>query len=116
MNNIVEIDSPRGLLRLRPETEADQDFRFRPFGESRPDLALMPSNAREQVLMLQFRAQNVSYRTQFPRARFDIIELEGRPIGRIVVDRPGTMWCTSSIRRCRRHVATLESAAPLCAP
>jgi ribosomal protein S18 acetylase RimI-like enzyme len=37
----------------------------------------------------QFQAQTVSYRAQFPQARFDIIELDGRPIGRIVVDRPG---------------------------
>jgi ribosomal protein S18 acetylase RimI-like enzyme len=39
----------------------------------------------------QFNAQTVSYRNDFPRARFDIIELGGKPIGRIVVDRPGTM-------------------------
>jgi ribosomal protein S18 acetylase RimI-like enzyme len=37
----------------------------------------------------QFHAQTVSYRADFPRARFDIIELGGQPIGRIIVDRPG---------------------------
>jgi len=39
----------------------------------------------------QFQAQTVSYRQQFPQARFDIIEHAGRPIGRIVADRPGNM-------------------------
>jgi ribosomal protein S18 acetylase RimI-like enzyme len=39
----------------------------------------------------QFEAQTVSYRNDFPQARFDIVELVGTPIGRIVVDRPGTM-------------------------
>jgi ribosomal protein S18 acetylase RimI-like enzyme len=39
----------------------------------------------------QFRAQTVGYRNEFPRARFDIIEHAGQPIGRIVVDRPGNM-------------------------
>src|ERR1700737_2961259 len=39
----------------------------------------------------QFKAQTVSYLNFFPRARFDIIELGAEPIGRIVVDRPGTM-------------------------
>ena len=42
-------------------------------------------------MMLQFRAQTMTYRAQFPQARFDIIELAGIPMGRIVVDRPGTM-------------------------
>ena len=37
----------------------------------------------------QFHAQTVSYREQFPAAAFDIIELDGEPIGRMVVDRPG---------------------------
>jgi len=32
----------------------------------------------------------MSYLASFPQARFDIIELDGAPIGRIVVDRPGT--------------------------
>jgi ribosomal protein S18 acetylase RimI-like enzyme len=40
-------------------------------------------------MQMQFAAQTTSYAAQFPRARFDIIELDGRPIGRIVVDRPG---------------------------
>jgi ribosomal protein S18 acetylase RimI-like enzyme len=85
------IDSPRGLLRLRPETEADQAFRFRLYGDSRPDLALLPAHARDQIVMLQFCAQSIAYRAEFPQARFDIIERAGMPIGRIVVDRPGTM-------------------------
>jgi ribosomal protein S18 acetylase RimI-like enzyme len=39
----------------------------------------------------QFHAQTASYREQFPQARFDIVELSGEPIGRMVVDRPGNM-------------------------
>jgi ribosomal protein S18 acetylase RimI-like enzyme len=45
---------------------------------------------REQLMQHQFRAQTMSYRAQFPNARFDIIELDGAAIGRIVVDRPGS--------------------------
>jgi GNAT superfamily N-acetyltransferase len=37
----------------------------------------------------QFRAQAQGYRANYPRARFDIIERDGVPIGRIVVDRSG---------------------------
>jgi ribosomal protein S18 acetylase RimI-like enzyme len=92
MNDIVEIPSPRGVLRLRPEREDDQAFRYRLFWDSRPELALLPLEPamREQLMQHQFRAQTVSYRAQFPDARFDIIELDGAAIGRIVVDRPGS--------------------------
>jgi ribosomal protein S18 acetylase RimI-like enzyme len=87
MPDTIEIASSRGLLRLRPEREDDLAFRLRLFGDSRPDLALLPPAAREQLMGLQFRAQTMSYRAQFPQARFDIIELDGVAIGRIVVDR-----------------------------
>jgi ribosomal protein S18 acetylase RimI-like enzyme len=89
MPDTIEIASSRGMLRLRPEREDDLAFRLRLFGDSRPDLALVPlaPAAREQLVGLQFRAQTLSYGAQFPQARFDIIELDGVAIGRIVVDR-----------------------------
>jgi ribosomal protein S18 acetylase RimI-like enzyme len=92
MDDIVEIPSSRGMLRLRPEREDDLAFRFRLFCDARPDFAVLPLAAavREQLMTMQFRAQTMTYRAQFPAARFDIIELEGAPIGRIVVDRSGT--------------------------
>jgi GNAT superfamily N-acetyltransferase len=91
--NIIEINSPLGMLRLRPEREADQAFRFALFCQSRPaELALLPLEpvAFEQLMRLQFKAQAVSYRSGFPNARFDIIEHDGLPVGRIVVDRSGS--------------------------
>jgi ribosomal protein S18 acetylase RimI-like enzyme len=93
MDAIVEIPSPAGVLRLRPEREDDRDFRYRLFCASRPaELAqVLPAAVLQQVMAHQFHAQTVSYRTDFPQARFDIIELAGAPIGRIVIDRPGTM-------------------------
>jgi ribosomal protein S18 acetylase RimI-like enzyme len=91
MDEIVDIPCSRGLLRLRPERDDDLAFRFRLFCDAQPELALLPlaGAAREQLMNLQFRAQTMSYRAQFPHARFDIIELDGVAIGRIVVDRPG---------------------------
>jgi ribosomal protein S18 acetylase RimI-like enzyme len=89
----VEIQSPMGLLHLRPEREDDRDFRYGLFCDSRqPEFALvLPPPVYQQVMGHQFQAQTVSYRKDFPQARFDIIELDGASIGRIVVDRPGTM-------------------------
>jgi RimJ/RimL family protein N-acetyltransferase len=93
LGEILRIASPAGMLTLRPEREADRDFRFRLFCESRlPEwyaVALDP-RVREALMQHQFAAQTTTYRQRFPRARFDIIELKGEPIGRIVVNRPGT--------------------------
>jgi ribosomal protein S18 acetylase RimI-like enzyme len=88
-NESIEIDSPRGVLRLRPERDADAAFRFQLFCASQPDLALLPlaGAAHEQLMQLQFRAQTQGYHASHPHARFDIIERDGAAIGRIVVDR-----------------------------
>jgi ribosomal protein S18 acetylase RimI-like enzyme len=88
-----EVPSPAGVLTLRPERDEDREFRYRLFCASRqPEFALVfPPPVYQQVMAHQFHAQTAGYRTQFPQARFDIVELEGRPIGRIVVDRPGDM-------------------------
>jgi ribosomal protein S18 acetylase RimI-like enzyme len=90
---IIEIVSPLGLLRLRPEHADDEAFRFKLFCDSRPELfALLQLGPAEldQLMRFQFRAQTMTYRTNFPKARFDIIELDFQPIGRIVIHRPGT--------------------------
>jgi ribosomal protein S18 acetylase RimI-like enzyme len=92
--DIVEIRFSCGVLRLRPESDEDLDFRYRLFCASRPpewDLIQLNPALRAQLMQHQFRAQDMSYRAQFPTACFDIIELDGCPVGRIVVDRPGTM-------------------------
>jgi ribosomal protein S18 acetylase RimI-like enzyme len=93
MAEIIEVPSPAGLLELRPEREEDRNFRYQLFCDSRqPEFALILTPAAfQQIMTHQFHAQTASYRTQFPQARFDIIELSGEPIGRMVVDRPGTM-------------------------
>ncbi len=87
----IDIDSPVGRVTLRAETDSDRNFRFALFCNSRqPEFALLlPPPVFEQVMRHQFQAQTVSYLADFPRAHFDIIELGGRPIGRIVIDRPG---------------------------
>src|SRR5262245_37047460 len=88
----VFIQTRLGVLRLRPERQQDEDFRYRLFCDSRtPEWDRIRANPAlfEQLMQHQFRAQNAGYRSQFPDARFDIIELADEPIGRIVIDRPG---------------------------
>jgi ribosomal protein S18 acetylase RimI-like enzyme len=94
MDDVIAIASPLGRLELRPERDDDQPFRFELFCKSRPpewDMVQLDPQFREQLMRHQFEAQTTSYRVQFPKARFDIIELDREPIGRIVVDRPAGM-------------------------
>lgn len=96
MQVFIDVASPAGALRLRPEQNEDRDFRFRLFCDSRlPEFALLAQqvgpDAYAQIMRTQFQAQTTSYRAEFPRARFDVVELAKVPIGRIVVDRPGDM-------------------------
>jgi ribosomal protein S18 acetylase RimI-like enzyme len=95
VSNIGEISSPLGALHLRPERDDDAEFRLALFRDSRlPELALLQqlgAEAFDQIIRFQFQAQTASYRGSFPQARFDIIELDGKPVGRIVVNRPGAM-------------------------
>jgi len=93
VDDVLEIASPVGLLHLRPERDDDRDFRYRLFCDTRQaEFAnLLPPPVYRQVMVQQFEAQTLSYRGNFPEARFEIIELDGKPIGRIVVYRPGTM-------------------------
>src|SRR4051794_4189819 len=90
----VVVPSPLGPLRLRAETPDDEGFRFRLFCDSRlPEwyAVEIEPGLREQLMRHQYAAQTMTYRARFPRARFDIVELDGEPIGRIVVNRPGSM-------------------------
>jgi RimJ/RimL family protein N-acetyltransferase len=90
MPDVIQISSPQGVLTLRPEREDDRAFRYRLFCDSRlPEwyVVQIEPQMREHLMQHQFEAQTVTYRQRFPRARFDIIELAGEPIGRIVVNR-----------------------------
>ncbi len=90
MSETFPINSSVGVLHRRAEREEDAQFRFRLFCQSRPaafSALPLPPAAMEQLMRFQFQAQTTSYRAQFPGAQFDIIELDGRPVGRIIVDR-----------------------------
>lgn len=89
MDPTVALSSPAGDLLLRPEREDDEAFHFDLFCASRqPEFArLLPPEVLGTVMRQQFHAQTVSYRARFPRAHGDIIEIAGKPIGRIIVDR-----------------------------
>jgi len=74
---------------MRPETPADTNFLFSLFAAGKRDeIAMMPLDdaGRQFLLDMQFRSMTVTYRRQFPNARFEIVELDSIPVGRLVTD------------------------------
>jgi GNAT superfamily N-acetyltransferase len=79
-----------GRVRRRPEREADEGFRFDLFCGSRApgeDLSAFDAPLRERLMRQQFCGQDASYRANYPNARFEIVEHDGAPIGRIITAR-----------------------------
>lgn len=73
---------------LRPATEADQPFLVALYATTRADLMLLPlaDDQRDALVTMQYRAQDLHYRRHHPDASFDVVEVDGRPAGRLYVD------------------------------
>src|ERR1700712_639792 len=86
---IPGILTPRGEISVRPERSdgSDAGFLFGLFAAVRgADLAPIAPEMRETLLRLQFRSMTATFAQEFPDARYEIIELDGTPIGRVVID------------------------------
>lgn len=78
---------------LRPSTDADREFLVGLYASTRDaelsQVAWAPGQ-REAFVRMQFTAQDTEYRRHNPQGTFDVIEVDGRPVGRLIVDRrPG---------------------------
>jgi RimJ/RimL family protein N-acetyltransferase len=90
------LETARGRIVLRPEQSGDADFLYVLFrSHMLAELAMMPVDAatKEQLVRMQFDSQTATYRAQYPHARFDIVEQDGAPIGRLIVDSGGEAGC-----------------------
>lgn len=78
---------------LRPSTEADHEFLVGLYGSTRDaELSQVQwePGQREAFVLMQFTAQDTEYRRHNPQGAFDVVEVDGRPVGRLIVDRrPG---------------------------
>lgn len=78
---------------LRPSTDADREFLVGLYGSTREqELAqvLWAPGQLEAFVRMQFTAQDTEYRRHNPQGSFDVVEVDGRPVGRLIVDRrPG---------------------------
>lgn len=86
------LQTSRGPVTRRPEQPGDAAFLRALFiSHVMETMASMPVDdaMKQQLADMQWRGQTTSYRAHHPNARFDILEIDGNPIGRIVVDESG---------------------------
>lgn len=74
---------------LRPAQADDQDFLYRLYASTRPEVSEFgwPPEQQEAFLRMQFHAQQRWYQTAYPAAQHSIITAEQEPIGRVLVSR-----------------------------
>jgi ribosomal protein S18 acetylase RimI-like enzyme len=73
---------------LRPVLAEDQGFLFTLYASTRAhEIAAFgwPAAQQEAFLRMQFAAQQRGYESAYPQAEHQIVELDGMPIGRIMV-------------------------------
>jgi ribosomal protein S18 acetylase RimI-like enzyme len=77
-------------LTLRPAEEADRDLLLRIYASTREEeLALTDWDDAQKTAFLtqQFTAQDTHYREHYPGAVFNLILLDGDPVGRLSIHR-----------------------------
>lgn len=82
-------------LTTRPVQSADEAFLRRLYASTRDDLRLLvvlePASV-DTLIGMQAQAQAAGYRTIYPHAHYLVVERDGAPVGRLVVDEGAT--CT----------------------
>lgn len=88
-------------MKMKPELrslladDGDGDFLFRLYASTRADEVAAfgwPAAQQEAFLRMQFNMQRRWYETAYSQAEHAIIELEGQPIGRMIVLRGQKSW------------------------
>lgn len=80
----------RCSITLRPIRATDRDFLFDVFCGTRTELteALdLPDVQKEQLMSIQFQAQEHAYRKQYPNADFDLLLVDEKPVGHFYAQR-----------------------------
>jgi ribosomal protein S18 acetylase RimI-like enzyme len=77
-------------ITFRPITEGDMDFLARLYASTRwEELQQVPWSDAERLAFLrqQFEAQHIYYMEHFVNAAFDLVLVDGKPAGRLYLDR-----------------------------
>lgn len=86
--DVLVLDTGEGPFSLRPEQPSDDGFLYDLFrSHTLSGLAhlAVEDATKEALLRMQFRSQTMSYRAQYAGSRFDILERDGIPFGRLIV-------------------------------
>lgn len=76
-------------VKLRPITEQDLGFLAKVYASTRQEEVAKTGWSQPQIdefLAMQFKAQHTFYQEQFANADFDIVEADGKDIGRLYLD------------------------------
>jgi ribosomal protein S18 acetylase RimI-like enzyme len=76
-------------VRLRPATDEDQEFLHQVYASSREEeLAAVPWSPQQKdaFLRMQTRAQRQHYAAAYPAAHYQVLEVDGVPAGRMLLD------------------------------
>ncbi len=82
-------NTPLSNITLRPIRDDDIPFLCRVYADTRKEelaLTAWSQSEKEAFLTMQFNAQHSHYQKHFPDAAYQIIEREGKPIGRLYLD------------------------------
>lgn len=76
-------------LNLRPKIEQDNGFLEKLYRSARPDLLQLdlPGPLLENLIQMQFNAQQSNYHAQYPNAEHAIIEKKGEAIGYLIINK-----------------------------
>jgi ribosomal protein S18 acetylase RimI-like enzyme len=88
--SIEDVSNEATTISLRPVTSEDEAFLFEVYASTRRDEILAWGWDREQqdvFLKMQFKAQHQSYELEDEGTDTKIILLEGKPVGRLIVNR-----------------------------
>ena len=71
---------------MRDAEAADEAFFAALYRSTRPDLLAMLADPRyiDGIIAMQHQAQVLGYRTRYPDARYQVLELDAKPAGRLV--------------------------------
>ena len=85
------VGAPGSLaVSLRQATSDDAEFLYAVYASTRAEELKITGWSEEQKAQfcrMQFNAQTADYEANYARAQFSIIERDGTPVGRLIVDR-----------------------------
>lgn len=88
---LAALPAPYRLRDMRAGDAGDDAFACALYSSTRDDLRLLPGPPAlaEQLIAMQWRAQVLGYRQSYPHAFYLVLEHDGAPVGRLVLDQDG---------------------------